>query len=97
MNYLQVIDLLTFKIKLIGIRAMSYAFFEKYLKNTKEKYFKVKPGLIGPIFDEKTAGFNEIVKIEEQYLDNYLKNPIKTDFKAFFKTIFMIFKGSRSS
>ena len=93
----QVIDLLTFKIKLIGIRAMSYAFFEKYPQVYKEKYFKVKPGLIGPIFDEKTAGFNEIVKIEEQYLDNYLENPIKTDFKLFFKTIFMIFKGSRSS
>ena len=93
----QIFDLMTFKIKLVGIRAMSYAFFEKYPQRYKEKYFKVKPGLIGPIFDEKTAGFNEIVNIEEQYLDNYLKNPIKTDLKIFFKTIFMIFKGSRSS
>mgnify|MGYP001189465356 FL=1 len=93
----QVIDLLTFKIKLIGIRAMSYAFFEKYPQRYKEKYFKVKPGLIGPIFDEKTAGFNEIVRIEEQYLDSYLESPYKTDFKLFFKTVFMIFKGSRSS
>ena len=93
----QIFDLMTFKIKPIGIRAMSYAFFEKYPQRYKEKYFKVKPGLIGPIFDEKTAGFNEIVKIEEQYLDNYLESPFKTDFRLFFKTIFMIFKGSRSS
>ena len=93
----QIFDLMTFKIKLVGIRAMSYAFFEKYPQRYKEKYFKVKPGLIGPIFDEKTAGFNEIVNIEEQYLDSYLKNPIKTDLKIFFKTIFMIFKGLRSS
>lgn len=93
----QILDLMTFKIKLVGIRAMSYAFFEKYPQKYKEKYFKVKPGLIGPIFDEKTAGFNEIVNVEEDYLDNYLKNPIKTDLKIFFKTIFMIFKGTRSS
>jgi len=93
----QILDLLTFKIKLIGIRAMSYTFFEQYPERYKQKYFKVKPGLIGPIFDEQTTGFNEIVKIEERYLDDYLKNPYKTDFKVFFKTIFMIFKGSRSS
>tara|TARA_Y100000748_G_scaffold195482_1_gene163708 strand:- start:4942 stop:5859 length:918 start_codon:yes stop_codon:yes gene_type:complete len=93
----QILDLMTFKIKLIGIRAMSYTFFEQYPKRYKQKYFKVKPGLIGPIFDEKTTGFNEIVKIEEQYLDNYLESPYKTDFKLFFKTIFMIFKGARSN
>ena len=93
----QIFDLLTFKIKLVGIRAMSYAFFEQYPERYKQKYFKVKPGLIGPIFDEKTTGFNEIVRIEEKYLDDYLNNPFKTDFKLFFKTLIMIFKGLRSS
>ena len=62
----------------------------------KEKYYKVKPGLICPIFDEKTCGFNEIVKIEEKYLDDYMKSPIKTDLKLFFKTVSMIFMGTRS-
>ena len=38
---------------------------------------------IDPIFDEKTAGFNEIVRIEEHYLDSYLESPFKTDFKLF--------------
>ena len=63
----------------------------------KKKYYKVKPGLICPIFDEKTTGFDEIVRIEEKYLDDYLKNPFLTDVKLFFKTILMIFKGLRSS
>ena len=93
----QFYDLLTFKIKVVGIRAMSYAFFEQYPERYKKKYYKVKPGLIGPIFDTKTTDFNSIVKIEEKYLDDYLNNPYKTDFKLFFKTFFMIFKGSRSS
>ncbi len=93
----QIYDLLTFKIKLVGIRAMSYAFFDQYPDTYKEKFYKVKPGLIGPIFDEKNTGFNQIVKIEEKYLDEYLKSPFMTDFKLFFKTLFMIFRGSRSS
>ena len=93
----QILDLLTFKIKLVGIRAMSYTFFNKYPERYKKKYFKVKPGLICPIFDNKTTGFNDIVKIEEAYLDDYLKNPLITDIKLFFKTISMIFKGLRSN
>tara|TARA_Y100000590_G_scaffold464965_1_gene635813 strand:+ start:1157 stop:2068 length:912 start_codon:yes stop_codon:yes gene_type:complete len=93
----QIYDLLTFKIKLVGIRAMSYAFFDQYPDTYKEKFYKVKPGLIGPIFDEKNTGFNQIVKIEEKYLDEYLKSPFMTDFKLFFKTLFMIFRGLRSS
>ena len=35
------VDLLTLKIKLVGIRAMSYAFFSKYPERYKKKYFKV--------------------------------------------------------
>ena len=93
----QIFDLMTFKIKLVGIRAMSYTFFDKYPERYKQKYYKVKPGLIGPIFDEDTAGFNDIVNIEEKYLDDYLSNPLKTDFRLFFNTLCMIFKGSRSS
>ncbi len=93
----QILDLMTFKIKLVGIRAMSYAFFEKYPQRYKEKYFKVKPGLICPIFNDENTGFEEIVEIEEKYLDSYLKNPFKTDIKLLFKTFSMIIKGTRSN
>ncbi len=93
----QIIDLLLGKIKLVGIRAMSHAFFSQYPDRYQKKYFQVKPGLICPIFDNKNPGFNEIVRIEEKYLDDYLSNPFKTDFKLFFKTLFMIFKGARSN
>jgi lipopolysaccharide/colanic/teichoic acid biosynthesis glycosyltransferase len=92
----QLLDLLTCKIKFVGIRAMSYAFFSKYPERYKKKYYKVKPGLICPILDEETAGFDEIVKIEEEYLDDYIKNPLITDIKLFFSTLAMILKGTRS-
>ncbi len=93
----QIIDLLSGKIKLVGIRAMSHTFFSQYPERYQKKYFQVRPGLICPIFDNKNPGFDEIVRIEEKYLDDYLSSPFKTDFKLFFKTIFMIFKGTRSN
>lgn len=93
----QVYDWLRGEIKLVGIRALSYPFFEKYPDRYKKKYFSVKPGFICPIFDETINGFDEIIKIEEKYLDDYLKNPVVTDFKLFFRTLKMIFKGTRST
>tara|TARA_Y100000996_G_C22554137_1_gene654855 strand:+ start:1991 stop:2869 length:879 start_codon:yes stop_codon:yes gene_type:complete len=93
----QIYDFLLGKIKLVGIRAMSYTFFSQYPERYQKKYFQVKPGLICPIFESTNPGFDEILRIEEEYLDDYLKSPFKTDFKLFFRTIFMIFKGARSS
>ena len=46
---------------------------------------------------EKTTGFDEIVQIEEKYLDDYLKKPVLTDIKLFFTTLSMIIKGTRST
>ena len=93
----QLYDWLRGEIKLVGIRAMSHAFFDQYPNRYKEKYFLVKPGFICPIFDSTTTGFNEIVEIEEEYLDDYLRNPIIADFKLFFRTLSMILKGTRST
>lgn len=92
----QLIDWLRGEIKLVGIRAMSQHFFSLYPKKYQELYYQVKPGIISPIFDEKTDGFEQIVKIEQEYLENYLKAPIKTDFRYFFITLKHILKGTRS-
>jgi lipopolysaccharide/colanic/teichoic acid biosynthesis glycosyltransferase len=92
----QLLDWTRGKIKLVGIRAMSQHFFSLYPKEYQDLYCQVKPGIISPIFDEKTAGFEEIVKIEQEYLERFLKNPLKTDFIYFFRTIKHIFNGVRS-
>jgi len=92
----QIYDWLRGEIKLVGIRALSYPFFQKYPDRYKTKYLAVKPGLICPIFDVTVDGFEEIVKIEEKYLDDYLNNPVTTDLKLFFRTLAMIFRGTRS-
>jgi lipopolysaccharide/colanic/teichoic acid biosynthesis glycosyltransferase len=92
----QLIDWFRGDIKLVGIRAMSLHFFSLYTKEYQDLYHKVKPGIISPIFDDKTDGFETIQKIEQEYLERYLKEPIKTDFIYFFITIKHILKGIRS-
>ena len=93
----QFLDWFRGKIKLVGIRAMSQHYFSLYPQEYKDLYYKVKPGIISPIFDEKTDGFAEIVRIEQKYLESYLRNPVKTDFKYFFITLGHMFKGIRSN
>lgn len=93
----QVIDWLRGEIKLVGIRAMSQHFFSLYPQEYKDLYFEVKPGIISPIFDEKTNGFPEIIKIEQTYLEDYLRSPFITDFKYFFITLKDILKGAKST
>lgn len=92
----QLLDWFRGSIKLVGIRAMSQHFFSLYSKEYQEFFYQVKPGIISPIFDEKTDSFKTIQKIEQSYLEQYLKNPIRTDFKYFWLTVKQILKGVRS-
>lgn len=92
----QIMDWLRGEIKVVGIRAMSQHFFSLYPEDYKELFIQVKPGIISPIFDEETVGFDGIVEIEQKYLESYLSSPIKTDIKYFFITFFQIINGVRS-
>jgi len=84
-------------IKIVGLRAMSRHYFSLYPKEFQALYRKVKPGLIPPIFSESTSGFNEIVAVEQKYLEGYLKHPVRTDIRYLFATIKdILFKGVRS-
>jgi len=86
-----IIDWLRGDIKLVGMRATSPHYLSLYPKDVIRKYMQVKPGLIPPIFDEKTTGFDQIVEIENRYLERYLGNPIKTDIEYFWYTFRDIF------
>ncbi len=92
----QVIDWLRGDIKLVGIRALSRHYYSLYPKEYQDLFIQVKPGLLPPLFDENTADFDEIVRVESAYLKKYLKNPFKTDVEYFFKTMSHILKGTRS-
>jgi lipopolysaccharide/colanic/teichoic acid biosynthesis glycosyltransferase len=92
----QFLDWFRGEIKLVGIRAMSQHYFSLYSKEYQNLFYQVKPGFFSPIFDEGTDSFEDIQRIEQEYLESYLKNPTKTDIQYFLKTITHILKGVRS-
>ena len=80
----QIIDWLQGNIKIVGIRPMSLHYFSLHNIQYQEKYVKVKPGFLTPLYDENNPGFDAYAKIEEKYLTSYLNNPIRTDVIYFF-------------
>ena len=94
----QLFDWLHGDIKLVGMRATSHHFLGLYPREFIDLYVQVKPGLIPPLFNEKTAGFAEIVKVEQQYLQAYLQKPVQTDLVNLYRTLRDIaLRGVRSN
>jgi lipopolysaccharide/colanic/teichoic acid biosynthesis glycosyltransferase len=93
----QVFDWLRGDVKLVGMRATSPHFLSLYPKELYDLYIQIKPGLIPPIFDENTNGFDQIVQVELTYLQRYWEHPFLTDVKYFFKTFTdIVIRGIRS-
>ena len=93
----QIFDWMRGDVKLVGMRATSQQFLSLYPQNFIDLYLQVKPGLIPPIFDESTNGFDQIVKVELTYLQRYCDRPIRTDIHYLIQTFTDIFiKGIRS-
>lgn len=86
-----IFDWLKGDVKLVGMRATSPHFLSLYPREVVELYLQVKPGLVPPIFDDKTTGFEQIVEIERTYLKSYLKKPLRTDLMYFWYTFRDIF------
>lgn len=77
-------------VKLVGVRPLSQAMFNKYPKELQEKRIKARPGLIPPFYIDHPNTFDELFASEDKYLDAYLKHPIRTDFVYFFRTVHSI-------
>jgi hypothetical protein len=78
-------------IKLVGMRATSPHFLSLYPREFYDLYIQIKPGLIPPIFDESTGGFEKIVEVEQNYLKRYIAAPVRTDVLYFWYTFRDIF------
>lgn len=93
----QIFDWLRGDVKLVGMRATSRHFLSLYPKELIDLYVQIKPGLIPPIFDESTGGFDQIIKVELAYLKRYMERPFRTDVRYFIQTFVDIFiRGVRS-
>ena len=90
-------DWLRGDVKLVGMRATSPHFLSLYPQELYELYIQIKPGLVPPIFDESTDGFDDIVRIEMEYLQRYIEAPIRTDVQYFWYTFRdIVFRKVRS-
>ena len=93
----QIFDWLRGDIKLVGMRATSRHFLSLYPKNFLKLYIQIKPGLIPPIFNESTNGFEQIVEVEFTYLQRYWDKPFITDIRYLIQTFEdIVVKGVRS-
>lgn len=93
----QIFDWLRGDVKLVGMRATSPHFLSLYPRKLYDLYIQIKPGLIPPIFDENTTGFDQIVEVEMTYLQRYWARPFLTDVRYFIKTFTdIVFRGIRS-
>jgi len=88
-----ILDWLRGDIKLVGMRATSPQYLSLYPKEVIDLYVQVKPGLVPPIFDESTNGFDRIVEVESAYLRRYRGAPVRTDVEYFLRTFWDIFRG----
>jgi lipopolysaccharide/colanic/teichoic acid biosynthesis glycosyltransferase len=90
-------DWLRGDVKLVGMRATSPHFLSLYPRALYDLYVQTKPGLVPPIFDESTDGFDDIVRTEMTYLERYQEAPIKTDIQYFWYTVRdIVFRKVRS-
>ena len=93
----QLFDWLRGDIKLVGIRATSPHFLSLYPARFIRLYVRVKPGLVPPLFDENTNGFEGILKVEQKYLDDYVKAPFRTDVTCLLTSLRdIVIRGVRS-
>jgi lipopolysaccharide/colanic/teichoic acid biosynthesis glycosyltransferase len=92
-----IFDWLRGDVKLVGIRATSRHYLSLYPKNFYDLYIQTKPGLVPPIFDESTNGFDQIVQVDLKYLESYREHPFRTDVRYLTQTFTdIVFRGIRS-
>jgi len=92
-----IFDWLRGDVKLVGIRATSRHYLSLYPKNFYDLYIQTKPGLVPPIFDESTNGFDQIVQVDLRYLESYREHPFRTDVRYLTQTFTdIVFRGIRS-
>jgi lipopolysaccharide/colanic/teichoic acid biosynthesis glycosyltransferase len=95
----QILNVLKFQMKLVGIRPVSESYFNSLPKEIQKKRIHHKPGCIPPYVAHDFGTTKEsVLEAELVYMDQKSKNPYTTDIKYFFVSIFkIVFKGKRSS
>ena len=77
--------------KLIGVRPVSFKYFNKLPEELQELRVKTKPACIGIHYSTIPNSFDEVIDYEVEYLEKYLEKPFRTDLKYLIKFFYNIF------
>ena len=84
-------------VSLVGVRALSFHYFNLYPEDIQKLRVQFKPGMVPPYYADMPSNFDEIVESERKYLLKRKKRPIYTQFEYFFRAWWNILvKGARS-
>lgn len=84
-------------LKFVGVRPLSFHYFNLYSPELQELRIKTKPGLVPPYYYDMPESLEEIEASEMRYLNAYLKRPFLTDWKYFWGAMRnIVLKGKRS-
>lgn len=87
------------EMKLVGVRPLSFQYFNLYTREMQELRTRTKPGLLPPFYYEpKTPEtLEEIQDSERRYLEAYLQHPFATDWRYFWGIVGnIVFRRKRS-
>lgn len=86
------------ELNLVGVRPLSYQYFDLYPRDLQKLRKLVKPGLVPPFYADMPKTFDEICESEKRYIQAYLTHPMKTQWVYFWKAVYNIaIKGARSN
>ena len=85
------------EMNIVGVRPLSYHYFNLYPEDLQKLRKTVVPGLIPPFYADLPKTFDEICESERSYINAYMKNPMRTQWLYFWKAFGnIVFKGVRS-
>jgi lipopolysaccharide/colanic/teichoic acid biosynthesis glycosyltransferase len=93
----QLVNLFRGQFRLVGVRPISAALFNKYPEDLQKERIKNKPGIIPPFYADLPNSMEEVYDSERRYLMRFQKSPLKTDIQYLFKALYnIIIKRVRS-
>jgi lipopolysaccharide/colanic/teichoic acid biosynthesis glycosyltransferase len=78
-------------VKIFGVRPLSPHYYSLYPKDFQQYRNQFKPGLIPPLYVEIPNSIEDVISIEQRYLNAYEQRPFHTDFTYTFRALYNIF------
>ncbi len=95
----QLINLFKGDLKLVGVRPVSFRYFQDIPTEMQELRLKFKPGCIPPYLAlNRKSDVNSVLQAEKEYMLEKIAKPYTTDIRYFFMAVYnIVFRRKRSN